>query len=238
LLTAARLDILVQRIALYPDPLLAQVLAASTHWDQIPEAAEWADGHSYLTGTALADAIRADNPSWDPSVLALLPFPSVLSMMARDMEWTEHLGSAVLSQRGDVMDAIQRLRLEAYNYGYLWTTPYDTVVNSAGYIEILPTNPAYVYVPEYDPALVFAPPPRGFALAGAIHFGPAIVVGSAFSPWGWVHPGFVWGARSIVIDGSPWDRFWFNRDFYIHPYAHPWVRTPGPRVERHPIHRR
>jgi hypothetical protein len=238
LLTASQLDNLVQRIALYPDPLLAQVLAVSTHWDQIPDAAEWANEHRYLTGPALADAIRADNLSWDPSVLALLPFPSVLNMMARDMAWTQQLGSAVLSQRGDVMDAIQRLRLEALNYGYLRSTPYDTVVNSAGFIEILPTNPTYIYVPEYDPALVFTPPPPGFAVAGAIHFGSATVLGTAFAPWGWVHPGFVWGARSIYIDGSPWNRFWYNRDFYIHPYAHPWVRVPGPPVERHPIHRR
>jgi hypothetical protein len=238
LLTAAQLDDLVKPIALYPDPLLAQVLAASTHWDQIPAAAEWANEHSYLTGTPLADAIRADNLAWDPSVLALLPFPSVLNMMARDITWTEQLGSAVLSQRADVMDAIQRLRLESYNYGYLRTTPYATVINSAGYIEILPTNPAYIYVPEYDPAVVFAPPRPGFAIAGAIHFGRAIVVGAAFAPWGWVNPGFVWGAGSIIIDGSPWNRSWFNRDFYIHSYAHPWVRLPGPRVERHPIHPR
>jgi hypothetical protein len=235
---ASQLDNIVQRIALYPDPLLAQILAASTHWDQIPEAAAWANEHSYLTGTTLADAIRADNLPWDPSVLSLLPFPSVLNMMARDIPWTEQLGSAVLTQRADVMDAIQRLRLEAHNYGYLRSTPCDSVVNSAGYIEILPTNPDYIYVPEYDPTLVFAPPRPGFAIAGAIHFGPAVVLGVSFAHWGWAHPGFGWGAHSIIIDGSPWNRFWFNRNFYVHPYAHPWARLPESRIERHPIHRR
>lgn len=238
-LTQPELERLVKRIALYPDPLLAQVLTASTYWTEIPAAAQWADEHSYLTGEALADAIRTDNLPWHPSVLALLPFPSVLDMMARDMTWTEQLGTAVLAQRADVMDAIQRLRQHAYDYGYLRSTPYDAVVDSAGYIEILPTNPEYIYVPTYDPAIVFAPPPPGFVISGAIHFGPAVVVGAAFAPWGWVRPGFLWGTHAIVIDRTPWNRFWFNRGYYVHSYAHPWIRLPGPPVERHhPMRRR
>lgn len=97
-----QLDQLVTKIALYPDPLLAQVLTASTYWNEIPEAADWANQHSYLKGDALAEAIQADNLEWDPSVLALLPFPSVLSMMAQDPAWTQQLGDAVLAQRPDV----------------------------------------------------------------------------------------------------------------------------------------
>jgi hypothetical protein len=236
--TQPELEQLVNRIALYPDPLLAHVLTASTYWAEIPAAAQWADEHAYLTGEALANAIRADNLQWDPSVLALLPFPSVLDMMARDMTWTEQLGTAVLAQRADVMDAIQRLRQRAYDYGYLRSSPYDAVVDSAGSIEILPVNPEYIYVPTYDPAIVFAPPPPGFVISGAIHFGPAVVVGLAFAPWGWVRPGFLWGTHAIVIDGTPWNRFWFNRGFYVHSYAHPWIRLPGPRFERHPIRHR
>jgi hypothetical protein len=88
LFTPEELDRLVSRIALYPDPLLTQILTASTFSDQIPEAADWADEHHYLTGPELAEAIEADHLSWDPSVLALLPFPSVLDMMASDMAWT------------------------------------------------------------------------------------------------------------------------------------------------------
>jgi hypothetical protein len=88
-----QLDSLVQRIALYPDSLLAQVLTASTYWDQVPEAAAWADQHSYLQGPALAQAIEADRLPWDPSLLALLPFPSVLDMMAQDPGWTQALGA-------------------------------------------------------------------------------------------------------------------------------------------------
>src|SRR5271157_2188252 len=87
-LSPGQLDNVVSRIALYPDPLLAQVLTAATYSDQIPDAASWADHHSYLSGDELAQAIQEDNPPWDPSVLALLPFPSVLDQMERDMNWT------------------------------------------------------------------------------------------------------------------------------------------------------
>jgi len=105
-----QLDQLVSRIALYPDPLLAQILTASTYPDQIPAAASWADTHTYLRGEQLANAISADRLNWDPSVLALLPFPSVLDMMSRNMGWTRQLGDAVLTQRAEVMDAVQRMR--------------------------------------------------------------------------------------------------------------------------------
>ena len=234
-LDSKQLDNLVARIALYPDPLLAQVLSASTYWNEIPDAADWANEHSNLHGDALADAIRQDNLQWDPSVIALLPFPSVLTTMAQDPNWTEQLGNAVLSQRAEVMDAVQRQRDLAYKYGYLRTNPYDTVDNSGGYVQILPVNPAYIYVPAYDPYLVFGPPRPGIGVA--IRFGPAIVVGSAFAPWGWAHPYFGWGAHAWFFDDVPWGRTWVNRGYYAQPYEHGWHHGPGPRVERHDIHR-
>src|SRR5258708_1361561 len=117
-----QLDKMVSRIALYPDPLLAQVLAAATFPDQIPEAAKWADQHHYLTGDALAKAIAEDHLPWDPSVQALLPFPSVLEMMASDMAWTTDLGNAFLAQRQDVMDAAPTMRQQANHYRHLPTT--------------------------------------------------------------------------------------------------------------------
>jgi len=232
------LENLVSRIALYPDPLLAQILTASTFWDEIPEAASWANEHNNLKGDALADAIRADNLQWDPSVLALLPFPSVLNMMAQDPTWTEQLGNEVLTQRPEIMDAVQRLRKQARKYGFLQTNPYCNIVESEGYVEILPVNPAYIYVPIYDPFVVFAPPRPGFVIASAIGWSPAVVVGAAFAPWGWTRAYFSWGTHAIIIDETPWNRVWVNRGYYVHPYAHPWVRRVGPRVEVHPSRRR
>src|ERR1700740_125944 len=143
-----QLDQLVSRIALYPDPLLAQILAGATFPDQIPDAARWADQHHYLTGQALADAIQEDQLPWDPSVQALLPFPSVLVMMASDMNWTTDLGNAFLAQAQDVMDAVQRERRKARDFGYLRSNG-QIVVGAGPYITIMPVNPAYVVVPYY-----------------------------------------------------------------------------------------
>lgn len=233
-LSPDELDQLVAPIALYPDPLLAQVLTASTYWSEIPEAATWAQQHSYLHGDALAQAMQADHLQWDPSILALLPFPSVLEMMARDMVWTEQLGSAALTQRPEVMDAVQRMRQRAMSYGYLAPNPYVNVVSQGGYIQILPVTPGVIYVPYYDPVVVFAPPRPGIAIAGAIHFGPAVTIGAAFGGWGWwLGSGFIWPSHTILIDRRPWTRVWVSRFGYVHPYVHPWMRPMGPRVEVH-----
>ena len=142
----AELDRIVSPIALYPDPLLAQVLAAATFPAEIPEAARWADEHHYLTGMQLTAAIAADRLPWDPSVQALLPFPSVLDMMASTMPWTQELGEAFLAQRDGVMDAVQRMRQKAKQYGYLQSNAQITV-SRGPYIEILPVNPDYIVVP-------------------------------------------------------------------------------------------
>jgi hypothetical protein len=228
------LDHLVSQIALYPDPLLAQTLTASTFWNEIPDAAAWADRHSNLTGDALAHAIQDDHLQWDPSVLGLLPFPSVLDMMARDTGWTQRLGNAVLIQRSDVMDAVQRMRRQARDYGYLVPNGYVNVVDAGGYVEILPLNPDVFYVPFYDPVVVFARPRPGFVVGTAIHFGPAVTISATFGTWGWwTGPAFYWPAHTIVIGGHPWERGWVNRGVYVHPYPHAWLRPVGPRVEIH-----
>src|ERR1700693_1422366 len=147
--TPGQLDKLVARIALYPDSLLAQVLAAATYADQIPDAARWTDQPHYLPGQALADAIQADHLPWDPSVQALLPFPSVLEMMAKDMNWTTDLGNAFLAQKQDVMDAVQRERKKARYYGYLRSNA-QIIVSGGPYITIVPVHPAFIPVPYYD----------------------------------------------------------------------------------------
>jgi hypothetical protein len=226
-------------VALYPDPLLAQVLAAATFPDQIPDAARWADQHHYLTGQALANAIQADQLPWDPSVQALLPFPSVLDMMASDMNWTQQIGNAFLSQQMDVMDAVQRQRAAARNYGYLRSNG-QVVVSGGPYITIMPVDPGFMVVPAYDPAIVFFPPRPGFFVGGAIHFGFGVTIGGFFRPWGW-GPGvsvFDWGRHAVIINNSPWRRTWVTRGTYVHPYEGV-RRFDGPRpAEQHQLRER
>jgi len=235
----AQLQQMVSPIALYPDPLLAQIFAAATYPDQIPDAAQWADEHHYLTGQALADAIQQDQLSWDPSVQALLPFPSVLRMMASDMPWTSALGNAFLAQQQDVMNAVQRDRAEAAQYGYLSSNS-QVIVSGGPYITIMPVNPAFVVVPYYNPAVVFVAPAPGFFVGGAIRFGFGISVGVAFRPWGWGVVGynrFDWGAHRVFVNNAVWGRTWVNRGAYVHPY--PGVRryTAAQRVpDQHALH--
>ncbi len=219
-----QLDQMVERIALYPDSLLAQILAAATYPDQIPDAAKWADEHHYLRGEELANAINADQLPWDPSVQALLPFPSVLGTMASDMNWTTDLGNAFLAQRQDVMDAVQRMRQKARDYGYLRSNA-QVIVSGGPYIEITPVNPEFVCVPYYNPVVVFAAPRPGFFIGGAISFGYGITLGAWFRPWGWGYNRFDWGHHAIFINNRPWGRVWANRRVYVHPYpeVHRWA---------------
>jgi hypothetical protein len=150
---AGQLDSLVSRIALYPDPLLTQIFAGAAFPDQIAAAAQGSGG------------------LFDPSVEALMQYPTVLQMMASDPGWTQALGQAVMQDEDAVMDAIQNLRREAQQYGYLQSGPQIQVVDDEGYIDILPVD-GYMYVPMYDPYVVFARPRPGFFVGGgAIRFG-------------------------------------------------------------------
>jgi hypothetical protein len=229
-----QLDKMVSRIALYPDSLLAQVLAAATFSDQIPDATRWADDHHYLRGDELARAISDDQLPYDPSVQALLPFPSVLDMMANNADWTRSLGDAFLAQKQDVMDAVQRERQKAKDFGYLRSNG-QVVVSGGPYITIDPIDPAFVYVPVYDPFLVSAAPRPGFFVGGAIGWGFGIGLGVAFRPWGWGYTRFDWGAHAVFINNAPWGRIWVNRGYYAHPGYGPGVRRwAGPRpAENH-----
>jgi hypothetical protein len=227
-----QLDQMVGRIALYPDSLVAQILAAATYPDQIPDAAGWADEHHYLTGKALADAIQGDQLPWDPSVQALLPFPSVLEMMSRDINWTTDLGNAFLAQQQDVMDAVQRERRKARDFGYLRSNG-QIIVGGGPYITIAAANPAFVVVPYYDPGVVFFAPRPGIVVGGAIRFGFGVSLGGFFRPWGWGYNRFDWGGHAVFINNAPWRRNWDNRREYVHPYAgvHRW--GPAERVPEH-----
>jgi len=223
-----QLDQIVSRIALYPDPLLAQILSASTFPDQIPDAASWADQHHYLTGQALADAINADQLPWDPSVQALLPFPSVIDQMASDPNWTNDLGNAVLAQRQDVMDAVQRMRQKAKDFGYLRSNGQIVASGAPGYIEIEPVNPAFVVVPVYDPRVVYFEPRPGFVVGSSIGFGFGVTIGTFFRPWGWGYSHFGWRDHVVIVNNRPWNRTWVNRRVYVHPYPAVHRYGPGP----------
>ena len=214
-----QLEDMVTRVALYPDPLIAQVLAAATFPDQIQAAAHWADEHHYLHGEELARAINADQLPWDPSVQSLLPFPSVLEMLASDMNWTAALGNAFLSQQQDVMDAVQRDRRKARDYGYLRSNP-QVIVSGGPYITIMPAEPGYVVVPVYDPRVVYVRPRPGFYVGGAIGFGFGISLGAAFRPWGWGVSHFAWDRHEVYVGDARWGRTWVNRGYYTHPYYH------------------
>ena len=233
-----QLERLVSRIALYPDPLLAQVLAAATFPNDIPDAARWADEHHYLRGEALANAISGDQLPWDPSVQGLLPFPNVLDMMSQDMGWTTDLGNAFLVQREDVMEAVQRERHRAYEYGYLRSNP-QVIVGGGPYISIAPVNPDFVVVPYYDPAVVFFAPRPGFFVGGAIRFGFGISLGAWFHPWGWGYSRFDWREHAVFIGPHPWGRVWVNRGVYVHPWEGGVRRWDGGRrAEGHELIRR
>lgn len=219
--SAGQVDSLVSRIALYPDPLLAQIFAAASFPDQIPEAAQWSNQNRNLRGEQLADAIYQANLQFDPAVQALIPFPDVLDMMARDMSWTQALGNAVLADRPGLMDAVQRLRHSSEQYGYLQSNQQMRVVDSGSGVDIEPVDPGVIAVPVYDPYVVYAPPRPGFYAGSAIGFGPSCYIG-AFGGWGW-GGGFNWSNHAVIVNRSVWGRTWYNRDAYVHNYGN-WDR--------------
>ncbi len=192
-----QLDNLLAPIALYPDPLLAQVLVAATFPDQIDDAARF---------------VRADpNPGdvdgqwWDVSVKAVAHYPTVVAMMADKLDWTTALGQAYAYQSTDVMASIQRLRAQAQRAGNLYSTSEIQVVDSGGEIELWPAQPQYLYVPQYDPAVVF------FARA-PLYFGARFFIGA------WLNFDFDWGQHRVFYHGWEGDRGWIGRSRqYIRP---------------------
>ena len=151
-LTPEQLQELVAPIALYPDALVAQILAASAYPTQIVEAERFLQQNPGLKGAALGAEV--DKQDWDPSVKALTQFPSVLADMDKNLSWTSELGDANYNQQGDVMDAVQFMRKKAEQAGTLKTTPQQTVTAEGSTVVIQPANPDVVYVPDYDPELI------------------------------------------------------------------------------------
>ena len=209
-----QLDALVAPIALYPDALLANLLAASTYPLEVVQADRWLDEHKKLKGDALKTEV--DKQGWDDSVKALAGTPSVLSMMSDKLDWTKDLGDAVLAQQPDVMDAIQRLRSTAHDNNKLVSTKEQKVTvqqqENKQVIVIEPTDPNTVYVPYYEPAVVYGEwpypdyPPYYFAAppyigAGLIATGLAFGAGYALGRWGnYWGGGCNWGNNNFFIN--------------------------------------
>ncbi|MGA2275009.1 MAG: DUF3300 domain-containing protein [Bryobacteraceae bacterium] len=212
-LAPQQLENLVSPIALYPDPLLGQVLAASTYPVELVEAQQWLQSHSDLQGQQLMDAARQQN--WDASVQAMVALPDVLAKLTQNIQWTTDLGNAFLAQPADVMHAVQRLRSRAQANGRLRSTPQETVTTEnqgdQAAIEIQPANPQVIYVPTYDPAYIWGPPVWGyypplFYPGFGFGFWPGIDIGFFFGGWGW--GGWGWGAWG-------WGPNWFGGGLFV-----------------------
>jgi hypothetical protein len=216
-LTPQQLDQLVAPVALYADPLLADVLTASTYPLELVEAERWASdpASARLKGDGLATALSGE--PWDPSVKALVPFPQVLRMMDDHLDWTQRLGETFLVQQADVMDAVQRLRRRAQSTGQLKSSPQEVVGSDAENVTILPPPSQVIYVPSYDPWCVYGPwaspvaPPYYYSpWSGscngadyAVGFEAGIVLPFGYWEWG----SFDWRNRDIRIDRGRYDQF-------------------------------
>jgi hypothetical protein len=210
LLAPDQLDNLVAPIALYPDPLLSQVLAASTYPLEVAEAEQWLQHNGNLQGAQLMNAAKQQN--WDPSVQALVAFPQALGMLANDVRWTTDLGNAFLAQQADVMSAIQTMRARAQANGRLATTPQQVVTTETqgdeSAIQIQPAQPNVIYVPQYSPAYVWGQPAWDwypdvwYPPAWGFGFYPGIYMGAFFPGWGG------WG-------GWGWGCGWFGGGLFV-----------------------
>jgi len=221
-LSPDQLEQMLAPVALYPDSLLAQILAASTYPAEVAVADQWLhqmQSQGYGSPDQIAGGANAQT-SWDPSVKALTAFPDVLDMLNHNLEWTTSLGNAYYNQPDDVMQTVQVLRQRAEQAGNLQSTPQEDVSNDQGYIDVAPPNPEQVYVPTYNPWDVYGQPISpypGFSLMGAlgdffgsspVQYGLSFALG-AFGrfPFGWLGWGLDWLANSVLFD---------HADYYTH----------------------
>src|SRR5258706_425138 len=237
-LPQGELDALVAPIALYPDELLAQVLMASTYPLEIAMAARFIQENPSLSGDALDQALRDKN--WDPSVLSLTAYPQVLLMMNDGLDWTQRLGDAFLANQQQVMDTVQSLRSRAQAAWNLQSTPQPTVTNQEGFIDIEPAQPEYVYVPVYDPRVIYGPwwdpvygpdywypppiygyPDLSAGFVAGIFFGTACRI--SHNHWGWAHPN--WRGRDIDVNVR--NNNFANRPQYVNRWRNgQWAHLP------------
>jgi hypothetical protein len=216
--TQEELDQMLAPIALYPDALLSQILMASTYPLEVVEAARWSKANSQLKGEQAVHAVTQN--AWDPSVKSLVAFPQILHMMDEHLSWTERLGDAFLAQQAQVMDTIQNLRQKAYEAGNLKSSDQVRVEQQGQTIVIEQPNPQVVYVPYYDPWMVYGPwwwpayPPVYWAPWPGFFVSPGITVGFAWGPGIRVGAGFFFGAcnwprRHVTVVNV--NNFYFNK---------------------------
>jgi uncharacterized membrane protein YgcG len=224
--TPEQLQRLVAPIALYPDSLVAQILAASTFPEQVVEADRWVQVNPDLKGEALGQAV--DQQPWDPSVKALAAFPSVLGNMDKNLSWTSSLGDAYYNQQQDVMDAVQVMRHKAEAAGALKNPQHELIKEDASDIEIEPAEPDVVYVPAYDPWLIYGYPivawPGWYPYPGIWFGGPFFSFDIGFGigwwggfGWGWGNWGFDWHDHYARFGGGRYysrSRTFYNRNSY------------------------
>lgn len=228
-----QLDSLTAPIALYPDALLAQVLMASTFPQDVQAAAAWSKANSKLQGDDAVKAVASE--PWDPSVQSLVAFPQVLATMASKPDWVTQLGTAFLGQSNDVMDSVQRLRKQAQAAGNLKTSSQQKVVVEQSTIQIVPANPQVVYVPTYNPTVVYGtwpypayppvyvPPPPGYAIASGLAAGLAFGAGVAVanSLWG----GFNWNTHDVNINVNRYNNVNVNNRLNVNSNTTNWNRN-------------
>lgn len=224
--TPEQLQQLVAPIALYTDSLVAQILVAATYPEQVVEADRWLQEHSDLKGQQLAQAV--DQQPWDPSVKALTEFPSVLANMDKNLSWTSSLGEAYINHQQDVMNAVQVMRQRAQAAGTLASNGQQTVSQQGQTTVIAPTNPEIIYVPQYDPWLVYGVPviawPGWYWYPGLYWTSPGVAFGFGFGigffigyRWGyhcWVPN---WHNHTIIYNHSVYvshSRTFVNRNYY------------------------
>ncbi len=236
-LSNKQLERLVAPIALYPDALVAQILSASTFPVQITEAEDFLNTHPGLSKDDLGKQV--DQQSWDPSVKALVPFPTVLANLSKNLGWTSELGDAYYNQHDDVMKSVQEMRKKAKKAGNLKPTPQLNVQEDEGQLDIVPADPDVVYVPAYDPWLVYgypiAPWPYWVDVPGIWWDGPGIYFGIGFpiAPfwgfgWGWGAWGVDWYHHGIYFNHQPYyarGPAFFDRGAYYN--GHPGFGRPN-----------
>ena len=202
------LEQIVAPIALHPDDLIAQILMASTYPLEVVQAERWAKQNASLKGDALTKALEAQD--WDPSVKSLVNFPQVLTMMSEKLDWTQKLGDAFLADQKKVLDTIQSMRAKAQSAGNLKTTKEQIVIVEEKIIKIEPANPQVIYVPTYNPTVVYGawpypayPPyayyPPGYMAGSAFWFAAGVGMGAA---WGYAWGNSNWNGGDVNINNS------------------------------------